>query len=94
MMESERLRWLRKNRSKLIVGKYHNLSELNSNGRPKVQTHEKGLSFLYLMLVVVDIWINSISKEWKYAVTLDFLIFLLHLHVTPTDPRCNVILDR
>lgn len=30
-MESERLGWLRKNQSKLRVGKYHNLSELNSN---------------------------------------------------------------
>ncbi|KAI5387551.1 hypothetical protein KIW84_073598 [Lathyrus oleraceus] len=32
MMESERLRWLRKNQSKLRVGKYHNLNEYNSNG--------------------------------------------------------------
>ncbi|XP_058742334.1 uncharacterized protein LOC131614800 [Vicia villosa] len=31
MLESERLRWLRKNQSKLRVGKYHNLNELNSN---------------------------------------------------------------
>ncbi|KAI5383244.1 hypothetical protein KIW84_070594 [Lathyrus oleraceus] len=31
MMESERLRWLRKNQSKLRVGKYHNLNEYNSN---------------------------------------------------------------
>ncbi|KAI5393542.1 hypothetical protein KIW84_060604 [Lathyrus oleraceus] len=32
MMELERLRWLRKNQSKLRVGKYHNLNEYNSNG--------------------------------------------------------------
>ncbi|KAI5426340.1 hypothetical protein KIW84_031951 [Lathyrus oleraceus] len=32
MMESERLRSLRKNQSKLRVGKYHNLNEYNSNG--------------------------------------------------------------
>ncbi|KAI5413759.1 hypothetical protein KIW84_058058 [Lathyrus oleraceus] len=32
IMESERLRWLRKNQSKLRVGKYHNLNEYNSNG--------------------------------------------------------------
>ncbi|KAI5401906.1 hypothetical protein KIW84_066391 [Lathyrus oleraceus] len=32
MMESERLRWLRKNQSKLRVGKYHNLNEYKSNG--------------------------------------------------------------
>ncbi|XP_058753699.1 uncharacterized protein LOC131626879 [Vicia villosa] len=31
MLESERLRWLRKNKSKLRVGKYHNLNELKSN---------------------------------------------------------------
>ncbi|KAI5434866.1 hypothetical protein KIW84_021620 [Lathyrus oleraceus] len=32
MMESERLRWLRKNQSKQRIGKYHNLNEYNSNG--------------------------------------------------------------
>lgn len=33
MMESERLRWLRKNQSKLRVGKYNSLSQCNNNGQ-------------------------------------------------------------
>src|SRR4051812_28070321 len=32
MMESERLRWLRKNQSKLRVGKYNYLTDIRTNG--------------------------------------------------------------
>lgn len=42
-MESERLRWLRKNQSKFRVGKYDNLSELNLNGQTECSNTGKSV---------------------------------------------------
>lgn len=64
MMESERLRWLRKNQSKLRVGEYHNLSESISNGDTEGSNLGKRVVLPSYYVGFLGILINYILMEW------------------------------
>lgn len=93
MMESERLRWLRKDQSKLRVGKHHNLSELNSNGHTECSNTGNGI-FLRSSYIGNHRYMDQLYfNRMEMCSYIGFHDLLLHLHVTPTGPRCNIILD-
>ncbi|PNX97388.1 helicase-like protein [Trifolium pratense] len=62
MMETGRLNWLRKNQSKLRVGKYHKLKEGTQN--PNNDPNQKRGTRV-ILLVVKDTWINYTLMVFK-----------------------------